>query len=127
MRQLLWALPLGLLQGCAGPQTSPREWLVGDWLEMSAETKHPLQCASDVGITYKTDGSYSLLEEIGTWRLEGNVLTETATEAADAGDPAEVEAGRPYVSTIRKLSKDRFEKRLADGQILDYRRCPDRE
>jgi hypothetical protein len=98
---------------------------VGAWLETSAEAKHPLQCASDVGITYNADGSYSLLGEIGTWRLDGAVLTETATEVTEAGDPTEVEIGRPYVSTIRRLGEGRFTKRLASGETLEFRRCPD--
>lgn len=126
MKPLLLATAL-LLHGCtgAGPQHPTQAWLIGAWLEMSGGTKYPLACESDLPIQYESDGIYSLLEEVGTWRLDGDVLTEVATETTEAGDPAEVEIGRRYVSTIQPLGKDRLLKRLANGQVLELRRCPE--
>lgn len=126
MKPLLLATLL-LLHGYAGtrPQPPSADWLIGGWLEMSGGSKYPLACESDLPIEYGTDGNYALLEEIGTWRLDNDVLTEIATEATEAADPAEVAIGRTYVSTIEKLSDDRFLKRLPDGQVLEFRRCPE--
>ena len=116
-----------LLAGCtgAGLQSPNANWLAGAWLEMSGGAKHPLACESDMPIKYEAGGSYSLLDEVGTWRLDNNVLTEIATHATEAGDPAAVEIRRPYVSTIQRLGDDRFLKRLANGRLLEFRRCPE--
>ncbi len=114
--------------GCATGRTGPPEpdgaWLTGTWLMMSSKDDRDLTaCASGLPISYASDGTYALFEEGGVWRLAGDRLTETATSVTDAGDPNEVQIGRPFVSRIRWINKDEFVKTTARGKMI-FRRCP---
>jgi len=123
-RTLLILGLLGLV-GCTSlPQRSYPAVLVGTWLPLENGIEHPLACASGLPISYEHSGRYLLFEEQGQWRLDGDRLTEVATAATEAGDPAEVAFGKPFVSTIRLLGRNRFLKRLGDGSQLEFRRCP---
>lgn len=115
-----------LLAGCATTEASAPgpEWLVGTWLMLSDDLDFPAACASGLPIVYNRDGSYGLFEEYGTWRLEGDRLTEMATGATEVEDPAEIEIGVPFVSRIERQSPDAFAKTFADGTVEIFRRCP---
>lgn len=118
-----------LVAGCATPPRpgagARAQWLPGVWLVMESEQDRSLlACASGLPIRYKADGTYVLFEESGVWRLDGNRLTETATEASEQGDPAEVQIGRPHVSTLQRIDPDSFLKTFADGGRALFRRCP---
>ncbi len=119
-----------LASGCAAmpASSSGSGWLVGTWLMMESPRDRDLvACASGLPIAYAADGTYSMWEESGTWRLAGDRLTETATEAnTDIVGPEEVEIGRPYSSRIRRIGRDAFTKTYLDGATETFRRCPDR-
>lgn len=123
-RLLLALLALGLpAPGAAAPPS--RDWLVGTWILIEREADRDLDlCDSGLPITYRADGTYSLFEETGVWRLRGRRLTETATAATAAGDPADVEIGRPYRSRIARVGPDEMRKRFADGARMTLLRCP---
>ncbi len=124
-------LPLLLLlaPGCTTvpgvPQDSLGGSLVGTWLLIDKPSDRDMvACASGLPISYAADGTYALFEEGGVWRLEGDRLTETATEVSDAGDPNEVQIGRPFVSRLRWSGRDEFVKTTAGGEKMIFRRCP---
>lgn len=126
MRRLLIGLAFVGLAACTTLPDAlpPASSLVGTWLPLENGIIHPLACASGLPIAYQADGRYLLFEEEGRWSLTGTRLTEIATAATEAGDPAEVALGQPFVSTLRFLGPDRFRKRLADGSQVEFRRCP---
>jgi hypothetical protein len=110
----------------APSQQSPREKLVGAWAPVpgTASSDGPDLCAGDMGIQYSADGTYDTLDQVGTWRLEGETLTETATEATDAAEPGSVKIGRPLASRIQWQGPDTLVLTGADGQQITLRRCP---
>ena len=116
-----------LLAGCA---TTPRRqshgghWLVGTWLMLAEDIEHPLACASGLPIAYAPSGTYQLFDESGRWRLDGDRLTEIATEITDPGEEGVPEIGRLYVSRIERRGPDEFRKTFADGNTETFRRCP---
>ena len=98
----------------------PGEW---DWVDGTSE--FPKVCGSDGTIQYHADGSYSLWGEAGTWRLEGEVLTETMTGFDPLHvDPSPEDIGKARVSTLQWVDQNTFLKRYADGEVTAFRRCP---
>lgn len=62
-------------------------WMVGTWAwQNPGETG--VHCGSDHDTTYHPDGRYSFIDEIGTWRVEGDRLIETVADPGASGDPA---------------------------------------
>ncbi len=114
--------------GCAVPRPTEglsSAWLAGTWLMTSNGERDLTACASGLPIHYGADGAYTIFEESGRWRLDGAMLTETATEAhEDIVDPAEVAIGKPFESRIRRLNRDSFIKTYSDGRQEVFRRCP---
>lgn len=126
MRAFLPLAPVALLAGCVTASApSPSPWLVGLWLGEEDGVQFPLACESGLPIRYLPGGRYALFEERGTWRLDGDRLTETATEATGAGDEGTPEIGRPYASRIARDGSDAFVKTYADGARTRFRRCPE--
>lgn len=107
----------------AGPDLRP--WLAGTWLLLEEDGDRSLvACNSGLPIAYAPDGTYSLFEESGRWSLSGDRLTETATEASDGTDPADVAIGRPFVSRIERVGPNEMRKTLHDGTVMTLLRCP---
>ena len=119
-------LAAALLGGCATTGAPGRgdARLVGTWLVLSNEIEFPLACASGLPITYNGDRTYDLFEAYGTWRLDGDRLTETPTGATEVEDPAEIPIGVPFISRIEWRGPDTIVKTLADGTVETLRRCP---
>jgi hypothetical protein len=132
MKRFLYLAPVLLLAACAatprstmpGTAVPTAAWLAGTWLMMDDDLEHPISCNSGLPIGYSRDGRYTLFEESGTWRLQGERLTETATEVHDGADPAEVALGRPIVSRIERMGPDSLRKTFADGSKATFLRCP---
>jgi hypothetical protein len=128
MRQLAVLSAMLLLSACATmrsarPAPTP-QWLVGAWLMVHQGDRDLIGCSSFAPIAYNPDGTYALFDESGTWRLEGDRLTETATEELDTADPGTVHIGHPYVSRIRPVGRDEFIKTYATGARETFLRCP---
>jgi hypothetical protein len=114
-----------LLAACGG-KTSPA--LTGEWVMMDGSMEFPQACGSHGPITYTPDGKYSIWGEAGTWRLDGEALTETMTGFDPMHmDRMDEDIGKPVASTLRWLDPDRFSKRFADGSVREFRRCPGRD
>ena len=109
-----------------GIQPAKKIELTGEWDWMDGHSEFPKVCGSDGTIQYHADGSFSLWGEAGTWRLDGEALTETVTDIdwLHSDRPAE-EIGKANVSTVKWLDQNTFLKRYADGDLQAFRRCPD--
>jgi hypothetical protein len=120
------ALLLVAIAGCGGSGLRPeRSWLAGEWVMMDGVVQHPLVCGSHGPITYKADGTYLLWGEVGTWRLDGNALTEAMTGFDPIHiDRSPADVGKPVVSKLEWTGRDRFLKRFASGNIREFLRCP---
>jgi len=114
------------LASCANRDQLVRFELAGEWVMTGDALVFPLACDSDGPITYRADGSYSLWGEAGTWRLNGDALTETlgGFDALHSDRTAD-EIGKPILSTIAWIDENRFTKRFADGSKSEFRRCPE--
>jgi hypothetical protein len=88
------------------------------------DVEFPLACSSGLPIAYNANGTYDLFEDSGTWRLEGERLTEVATQIHDSSGEDAAQIGRPYVSRIDRTGPDQFRKTYADGSVETFRRCP---
>lgn len=122
MRKALLLAAIGLLSACATPRlpVTGQPWLVGNWVVVGeGGSPYPDACESDAPVHYDARGTYSMDAEAGTWRLEGDRLTESPT----AGETAEVD--RPTNSRVDHSGPDEFRKFFADGRSLLFRRCPD--
>ncbi len=116
-------LAMSLLIATAPPDPA---WLAGTWLHVvEAADRDLIACASGLPIVYAPDGTYALFEESGTWRLEGDRLTETATAAhEDMVAPEEVAIGVPFVSRVERVGPDEMRKTDAGGRTETLLRCP---
>ena len=108
---------------CGGKSHPP---LAGEWVMMADGLSFPEACGSHGPITYSSDGSYSIFGEAGTWRLDGDKLTETMTgfDALHVDREAK-DIGRPVVSSLQWVDRTSFVKRYADGRERAFRRCPE--
>jgi hypothetical protein len=67
-----------------GTQSLHPQWFVGDWCFPEG---HPLKMTDDVAsdgdetITYRANGTWDALGESGIWRIVGDRLIETRTQA----------------------------------------------
>jgi hypothetical protein len=126
MRALVLLAPAALIAGCVTPSApSPSPWLAGLWLGEEDGVQFPLACASGLPIHYLPGGRYEIFGERGTWRLDSDRLTETATEVTDAADEGSPEIGRPYISQITRDGDEAFVKTYRDGARTRFRRCPE--
>lgn len=128
MKRLVSLAAALLIAGCATtPRPSnprPASWIIGTWLGIESEADRDLAaCQSGLPIGYRADGTYVLFEETGTWRLDGNRLTEVVTEIEEGADSSEVEVKKPYVSRVRQIDADSFVKTFADGSTMLFLRC----
>jgi hypothetical protein len=113
-----------LASGCAtmrpGAEQPSAAWLVGTWVLLAPDLEFPLACSSGLPIAYQADGTYRMFEEAGTWRLEGDRLHETPTEAED---PRETRIGETHRNRIVRRGPDEMVKYFADGGSETLRRC----
>ena len=99
-------LPLLLLTAVTVPGD---QWLVGAWGAGQTE------CASDSGIRFETDGTYSDLEGEGVWELAGSRLVVSGTSGDDFGRSDVVQVG------VRSQAEMIVE--WPDGRRRRYYRC----
>ena len=123
------ALAALLLTACGRTSTAAAapdaQWLLGRWVLAQGSRERSLAaCDSHSAIFYSADGTYSLWEEDGRWKLQGDRLTETATSANPDAQPVDVEIGRTFSSRVERLGADEMRKRYEDGTSRTFFRCP---
>lgn len=106
------------------PITTRQGKLVGIWAPVTVNVDDSSICSGDTGIQYFSDGTYETLYQLGNWRLDGDKLTETATEATDAAEPDSIKIGHPIATRVRWQGPDTIVITGADGQQMKLRRCP---
>lgn len=124
MRRVVASLVMTLFAACGGRDLHN---LPGEWVMMGDALEFPRACGSHGPISYEPNGNYVLWGEAGTWRQDGQHLTETMT----GFDPMHVDRAasdidKPVVSTLEWIDQDSFSKRYADGSVRMFRRCPDK-
>lgn len=103
-----------------GSRQITAQMLVGAWAPEGA-------CASDGGIRYRSDGTFSHYEGTGRWEILGNTLVETDLVLFPNGDEAMAECvANPVADRSEILSIDRrgYRIRWPDGSIHDMDACP---
>lgn len=79
--------------------TPLRQWIVGTW---SFDTS----CATDFIIHYEPGGRLDNAGEVGTWMLDGDLLTETIVERFENGGEAPVKLDPPVIRTYQISQRD---------------------
>lgn len=129
MRTILTLGAATLLAACATTARPPAAdataaptaaWLVGTWVLLQPGVDFPADCGSGLPITYLPNGTYSMSEEQGRWRLRGDRIEETATDV----EGEENHVGVTIRNGIRRVGPDEMEKRFEDGSTGTLRRCP---
>lgn len=130
MKPAVWLTLCVSLAGCdaLGIQTAEQIELAGEWDWMDGHSEFPKVCGSHGTIQYLPDGKYTLWGEAGIWRLERTVLTETMT----GFDPLHVDRspedfGKKSISTLEWVDRNTFLKRMANDEVMAFRRCPDQK
>lgn len=80
-------LLLGLAVASQPPRPTHPAWMVGTWGWQNPGERGN-DCGTDHDVTYTRNGRYEFMDEVGTWRIEGNRLIETMTDPGGTGDPA---------------------------------------
>lgn len=95
--------PAPVAQASVAAQDSGREdlraWLIGTWSFLP-------NCENDFVIVYEADGSMHTDSEIGSWTIEGNVVTETVTETFEMGEEGTTPVDPPV---IREVAVERID------------------
>lgn len=83
---MIYSLAIALL--AAKPDAAHPSWMIGSWgWQNAGETG--VDCGSDHDTEYRRDGTYLFIDEVGTWRIEGNRLIETVTDPGESGIPTD--------------------------------------
>lgn len=97
--------------------TQLRGWLVGTW-------SFDAGCATDFIIRYDADGKLDNAGDSGTWKLDGNVVTETVTEKTESGGEAPVKVDPPEVRSYTVARADQTHGTIAyQGRNVSIQRC----
>lgn len=125
MKSAVWLLLS--LSGCdaIGIQPARKIGLAGEWDLPETLAEEPRECGSPTNFWYFPDGKYYYWGELGKWNLNGQTLTETATDYTIESDfpPDPPQLGRPFTTQLRWIDQNRFTKRYSDGTELIFRRC----
>lgn len=95
-----------------------RQKIIGAWVPEG------VNCESDGGVSYRTDGTWGAYDVSGKWHIEADRLV-TFIEARGEPDEEQVAVNPPEksVSAISFVSEEQFEEREAGGAIRRLRRC----
>jgi len=90
-------------------------YLVGHWA-------YGEDCATDFSVIYQADGKLDAHGEVGSWRLEGNRVTETITERMGEAGEERVDPPETVRYTLEKKDQDHAILRRGD-KSQPIRRC----
>jgi hypothetical protein len=78
-----------------------------------------------LSLKYFSNGTYYVPGELGSWRLQGDTLTEVTTSFLEIHDEATADLiGKTYVATLRWVDQDTFLKYYTGGRVKTFSRCP---
>lgn len=105
------------------PDTAPLpaggmvQWLAGTW-------SFEKECATDFIVTYEPGGKLDNSGEMGTWKLDGDTITETVTSKLDNGGEDEVKVDPPTVRSYTVVRTDQNHGVLTyQGKKVPILRC----
>ena len=125
MRLVLLGAAALMVTGCATRRQPPTpDWFAGVWLAQPDGERSLTACVGGVSVSYFADGRFSHWEWSGEWRLDGDLLIETATLDHEMIPPEEVPLGIPEISRIERIGRNEFRQTLASGDRVTYLRCP---
>jgi len=104
-----------LLAAPATASTFDAANIVGTWEPVGGT------CESDNVVIYKRDGDFDTFDTAGRWKLRGNKLETTTTEAGEP--PQRVKPPERHTSTIVALSREQLTEVWQDGSLHQLRRC----
>ena len=93
------------------------EWLEGRW----TLDRDPLNCSFIGTIDYHAAGTYNSHDEGGSWRIDGNRITEVSTWVRR--DPDGRLTGRSQVDRIYRIGPNSLLRIFDDGRWVQLRRC----
>ena len=78
-----------------------------------------------LSLRYYANGTFSVPGALGSWRQQGDVLTEVVTSFLEIHDEETADLiGETFVSELRWIDYDTFQKRHASGEMTTFERCP---
>lgn len=93
------------------------QWLVGAW-------SYDTECATDFAVHFNADGSVQNAGDIGTWRVEGDRVTERTTERFEMGDDAPQKLDPPEQRSYRVEKIDATHGVITiEGRKVPIQRC----
>jgi len=110
------APPAHLPDDAALPAGGMTQWLAGTW-------SFEKECATDFIVTYEPGGKLDNSGETGTWKLDGDKITETVTARLDdGGEPEKVDP--PTVRSYTVVRSDQNHGVLTyQGKKVPILRC----
>ncbi len=118
---------VALLLAAAGqPPTVDGAYLLGNWVWAEpGEAPDFEQCTGPLSMRYLADGTYEMVGELGTWKLDRGRITETATKVDFAvwGNAAP-RVGIAEINRVQRVDENRFRKRHRNGAVSVFHRCP---
>ena len=109
--------PAHLPDTAALPAGGMDQWLAGTW-------SFDKDCATDFIVTYEPGGKLDNSGEMGTWKLDGDTITETVTSKLDNGGEDEVKVDPPTVRSYTVVRTDQNHGVLTyQGKKVPILRC----
>lgn len=91
------------------------QWLVGHWA-------YEDDCATDFTVVYSADGKLDAHGEVGSWKAEGNAVTETVTAHMGEAGTEPIDPPQVIRYTVEKQGADRGVLRRGNAS-QPIRRC----
>lgn len=91
------------------------QWLVGHWA-------YDEDCATDFTVVYSADGKLDAHGDVGSWKAEGDKVTETVTERMGEAGTEPVDPPQTIVYTVERKGADRAVLRRGSASQA-IRRC----
>jgi hypothetical protein len=91
------------------------QWLVGHWA-------YEDDCATDFTVVYSADGKLDAHGEVGSWKAEGNQVTETVTAHMGEAGTEPIDPPQVIRYTVEKQGADRGVLRRGNAS-QPIRRC----
>jgi hypothetical protein len=112
------------ISASAKPEPQPssivsENWLIGGWIAVGEN------CASDGGVTYSSDGTWTAYGVSGSWKLKNDTLVTFVKERMNDQDEwQKVSPPERSVEKFMSTKKNEYRSVEADGSKFHNKRCP---